>query len=67
MLDLAERGFDAVDMALQSHAARRRRGQLVGGAEGTALVQAADAWMAGQGVVAPARLTAVLAPGLGEP
>ena len=59
----AEKGFDAADMALHAAVARRRRGELVGGDEGRALVAEADAWMAGQGIKNPARFAAMLAPG----
>jgi serine/threonine protein kinase/tetratricopeptide (TPR) repeat protein len=58
-------GFDRADMALHAQAARRQLGTLVGGDEGKALVAAADAWMSAQAIVDPARLTAMLAPGLG--
>jgi hypothetical protein len=56
-------GFRVADMALFMEAARRRRGELIGGAEGRALVDDANGWMAEQGVVNPDRLTAMLAPG----
>ena len=59
----AAAGFDAAGMALYAAAARRRRGQLVGGDEGRALVAAAEAWMLGQRIKNPARWTAMLAPG----
>jgi hypothetical protein len=49
-------------MALYAAAARRRLGELLGGAEGAALIEAADDWMAGQGVARPERLTALFVP-----
>jgi tetratricopeptide (TPR) repeat protein len=55
--------FDEVDMLLFAAAARRRTGELLGGEEGRGLIEGADAWMAGQGIVNPARMTAMLAPG----
>jgi hypothetical protein len=58
--------LEGVDMMLYAQAARRRLGKLIGGDEGAALVAEADAWMAGQGVRNPARMTAALAPGFGE-
>lgn len=44
-------------------AAQRRRGELLGGAEGEALVRAADEWFVAEGVRSPERLTQMLAPG----
>jgi hypothetical protein len=59
----AERQLEANHMRGYLAAARRRRGELIGGDEGRALVLAADAWMASQLVVDPARVTNMLAPG----
>jgi hypothetical protein len=56
-------GFDRADMALYAAAARWQRGRLTGGDEGASLVQAADKWMADQGVVSRPRMVAMLAPG----
>ncbi len=59
---------DAIDAASRAEiqilaaVARRRLGELLGGREGEALVDQADAWMRRQGIVAPARLTAMYAP-----
>jgi hypothetical protein len=49
---------------MQMHAAVAREclGDLVGGAAGAALVGAARAWMASQGVRAPERMAATIAP-----
>jgi tRNA A-37 threonylcarbamoyl transferase component Bud32 len=63
LLSAAEDGFTAAEMAGHAAAARRRRGELLGGDSGRALVEAADAWMQGQGVKDPARFAALLAPG----
>ncbi len=63
LLESAEAGLVAADMALHAAAARRRRGELMGGDAGRSLVAAADAWMAGQGITSPERMTAMLAPG----
>jgi len=62
LVDAAAR-LEAADMRLWAAAARRRQGQLVGGDAGCGLVAQADSWMMGQGVKAPARLTAMYAPG----
>jgi hypothetical protein len=56
--------LERVELMLYAHGVRRRLGQLVGGDEGRALVAAADAALAGQGVVDPARLAAMIAPGV---
>jgi hypothetical protein len=50
-------------MSAHTAAARRRLGQLVGGDQGRELIEAADAWMTGQGVRNPVRMTRVYAPG----
>ncbi|WP_437578511.1 serine/threonine-protein kinase [Sorangium sp. So ce887] len=63
LLEAAAAAFDESEMALFAACARRRRGQLLGGEEGRALIQAADAWMAGQGIRDPARIAAIFAPG----
>jgi len=59
----AEKGFEDTLMAGYAAAARRRRGELIGGEEGTALIASADAWMSSQRVKNPARMAAMLAPG----
>ena len=63
LLDEAARGFDSADMALMAATARRRRGQILGGDEGRALVVAANAFMSTQRIVRPDRMTAMLMPG----
>jgi tetratricopeptide (TPR) repeat protein len=63
LLERAVVGFEREDMAMHAAAARHRLGRLVGGEEGRALVEAAETWMAGQGVRAPGRLAGVFAPG----
>ena len=62
-LDAAIAGFDGADMALHAACARRRRGELIGGDEGSALIAAADAYMTGQNIKNPARWTRIYAPG----
>ena len=63
LVERAEAGFTALDMALFARAAQRRRGQLCGGEAGRALVEAADGWMRAQRIVRPDRLVAAMAPG----
>jgi hypothetical protein len=63
LLESAERGFTAADMALHAAVTRRRRGELMGGEAGSDLVAAADAWMSGQAIMNPARMAQMLAPG----
>jgi hypothetical protein len=55
--------FEACGMALHAASARLRRGALVQGAAGAAEVDAARAWMAGEGIVQPNRMAALLVPG----
>jgi tetratricopeptide (TPR) repeat protein len=59
----AEMGLDALDMTLRAAAARRRRGEILGGHEGAELVRRADAVMIAQDIRNPARWAALLAPG----
>ena len=66
LLTEAEAGFEASRSALWHALAKRRRGQIVGGDEGRALIAAADAWMAGQGIVRPDRMMAALTPSVPE-
>ena len=65
LISAAER-FNAPDMGLWEWAARRRLGALIGGDEGRDWVARADAWMAGQTIRNPARMTAMLCPGFSE-
>ena len=59
----AEDEFAQLDMALYAAAARRRRGELLGG-EGQSLVASADARMAEEDIRNPGRMADMLAPGL---
>lgn len=65
-LELAAAAFDTCGMALYAAAARRRRGVLVGGGEGRALVETADAWMTTQHIKNPARMANLFAPGFAD-
>ncbi len=62
-LDVAIAGFRAADMSLHAACARRRKGELLGGAEGARLVADADAVMREQGIARPDRWAALVAPG----
>jgi hypothetical protein len=66
LLREAVSGLEAAHMALYAAAARWQRGRLLGGDEGRALVEAAERWMADQGIVNRARMAAMLAPGFAE-
>jgi hypothetical protein len=62
-LAAAERGFESVGMALHAAVVRHRRGELIAGEEGRALVAASEAWMAREGIRNPGRMCALFAPG----
>jgi hypothetical protein len=62
-LDRAIEGFRESGAAFFLAIARRKKGELLGGDEGRALIASADAWMAGEGIVDPARLAATFVPG----
>jgi eukaryotic-like serine/threonine-protein kinase len=64
LLTTAEEGLRKADMALYAAAASYRRGHLLGGDEGRELVTSATQWMAVEGIVNPARMVAMHAPGL---
>ena len=49
-------------MMLHAASVRRRRGEILGGAEGFDLMQQATEWMIGQRIRNPERMTAMLAP-----
>jgi hypothetical protein len=63
LLGQAIQQFESVGMKANAAAARRRLGQMVGGGGGRELIEAADAWMTGEGVRDPVRMTRVYAPG----
>jgi hypothetical protein len=64
LLAKAEGGLTAANMALYAAAARYRRGRILGGDEGRELAASAIKWMAGEGIMNPARMVAMHAPGL---
>ncbi len=53
---------EAATMRLFAASARRRLGLVIGGDKGRTLVEGADRWMAGQQVIRPERMAALLAP-----
>lgn len=63
LADRAEIALLSADMGLYAAAARRRRGELLGGDQGRALIADADAWMSNQKVKNPRRMVEMLAPG----
>jgi len=63
LLGEATGALDGAGMALYATLARWRRGQLLGGGDGYALVTAANEWLAAQRIREPRRLAAVLLPG----
>lgn len=62
LYELADGALNAVDMSLHAAAARRRRGEILGGEQGGALVSAADEFARSRGITRPERMAAVLAP-----
>jgi hypothetical protein len=62
MYENARLGFLAQDMMLYAKVAERRKGELVGGEEGAAMVRASDRWMAQANIRRPPRFADMLAP-----
>ncbi|HEU5056135.1 MAG TPA: hypothetical protein VFU21_06405, partial [Kofleriaceae bacterium] len=60
LLAQAESRFQTASMALCAAAARRRRGELIGGSAGARLVAGADRWMASQTIKNPAAMTRLI-------
>ncbi len=61
-LAAAEQAFARESMFLLEQLARLRRGQLIGGDEGSELIATAHAWMASEAIAEPERMAAVFAP-----
>ena len=61
----AEIRLEACGARLVAAAARRRRGQLIGGDAGERMVGVADTWMVARGIRDPGRMADMLAPALG--
>ena len=62
-LEEAETGCEAADMRLLASVCRIRRGQLLGGQKGGALIVAGASFIAGQGIRSHERMADMLAPG----
>ncbi len=67
LLEQAERGFGEVSMPLHAAAVQRRRGQLLGGPDGAALVDAADTLIRVKGARRAEAIADMLAPGFTPP
>lgn len=65
-LDAAMAAFTEAEMVLHAACARRRKGELLGGEEGQALVTASEETMRARGIREPARWAACFAPGFTE-
>jgi hypothetical protein len=66
-LAAAEQALESADLMLFAAAARRQRGQRLGGTEGAALIERADQWMRLQGIVRPELFAELMAPGCAVP
>jgi hypothetical protein len=63
LLEEAIGRLEATGLRLHAAAARRRLGEQLGGSEGQRLAEQANAWMKGQNICRPDRMTALLVPG----
>jgi eukaryotic-like serine/threonine-protein kinase len=63
LLQAAQSAFEQAGMMLFAAIAQRRRGEVIGGDRGFALVESSDAWMTSQNICRPDRMSAMLAPG----
>ncbi|HEX7296790.1 MAG TPA: hypothetical protein VF251_13610, partial [Pyrinomonadaceae bacterium] len=57
-------GFENAHMKLYAAVAKRRLGEITGGAEGERLKEEAEQWMRDQKIKAPEKITRMLAPGI---
>ena len=62
-LQAAVSGFERAGMQLYAAAARRRMGEMIGGAKGDARIESADDWMRKQQIRDPRKIARMLAPG----
>jgi hypothetical protein len=67
LLEDAAGRLEAAGLRLHAAAARRRLGEQLADGQGHRLVEQAEAWMKGQNVRRPDRMTALLAPGFPDP
>ena len=67
VLTAAAASFDNAGMTFHAAVTRRRLGFVQGGDGGRALIDAADAWMAGQDIRNPAGMARLIAPGFADP
>jgi tetratricopeptide (TPR) repeat protein len=63
LLRSAENALESADMHLFAAATRHRRGEIIKGDEGIALIKSAEGCMRQQGIQSPERLAGMLAPG----
>lgn len=63
-LAVAEEGARAHGMALMAATIERRRGEVLGGEQGRALISQAEAWAASQAIREPERMAAFVAPSM---
>jgi hypothetical protein len=66
LLEEAEQLFRQADMELSVMVTRWHRGTLMGGSQGTTLVQQADAWFRTEGFTNPAGIAELIAPGFSK-
>jgi tetratricopeptide (TPR) repeat protein len=66
-LTMAEEGARAHGLALMIASIQRRRGEVLGGDEGRALISQAEAWTASQSIRDPERMAAIMAPAMADP
>ena len=65
-LSAAAAGFERAHMQLYAAVARRRLDEVVGDDDTRTRRRQADEWMAAQGIVNPARMTRLFAPGFAD-
>jgi len=66
-LEVAEEGARAHGMALLTASVQRRRGEVLGGEEGKALISQAEEWTASQSIREPERMAAITTPSMTSP